>query len=83
MTHKLKILEDFANAICNGEKTFEIRENDRGYQRGDQIWFAATTKSGLIIEDHAINKHTYQITYVLSGWGIEQGYVALAIKRVK
>lgn len=32
--HDIKILPDFAEDILNGDKTFEIRENDRGYQTG-------------------------------------------------
>ena len=31
--HNLKILNDFAEAVLMGDKTFEIRENDRGYQK--------------------------------------------------
>ena len=27
--HNLKILNDFADAVVIGDKTFEIRENDR------------------------------------------------------
>ena len=37
--HKLRIKEEFANAIITGEKNFEIRKNDRGFQRGDFIEF--------------------------------------------
>lgn len=30
--HELKIRGDFADAVLEGRKTFEIRENDRGFQ---------------------------------------------------
>ena len=38
-THKLKILENFADDVYIGNKNFEIRKNDRGYQKGDTIKF--------------------------------------------
>ena len=37
--HDLKILNDFADSVVAGDKTFEIRENDRGFQKGDFIKF--------------------------------------------
>lgn len=43
--HNLKILNDFADAVAMGDKTFEIRENDRGYQKGDYIKFLAIEKT--------------------------------------
>lgn len=82
-THELKILEDFADTVYSGEKTFEIRENDRGYQKGDHIKFTALDSHFKMVMDHAINNCEYAITYVLSNWGLKEGYVALAIKRIK
>ena len=37
-THKLKILESFADDVCIGNKNFEIRKNDRGYQKDMRIY---------------------------------------------
>lgn len=31
MTHDLKIQKQFADAVLDGRKTFEVRSNDRGY----------------------------------------------------
>lgn len=33
MVHYLKILNDFAEAVLLEDKKFEIRENDRGFQK--------------------------------------------------
>lgn len=33
MIHELKILKSFADAIISGDKTFEVRHNDRGFQK--------------------------------------------------
>ncbi len=37
-THRLKIQEQYADAVLNGTKTFEIRKNDRGYEVGDMAY---------------------------------------------
>jgi hypothetical protein len=31
MVHTIKIKESFADAVYEGRKNFEVRENDRGY----------------------------------------------------
>lgn len=80
--HELKIQEEFADAVYVGDKTFELRYNDRGYQKGDLIKFQA-------IDDcksrtyHPINNLLYEITYVINGWGLKEEYVALAFREVK
>ncbi len=37
MKHELKILPKYYEAILDGSKTFEIRHNDREFQRGDKV----------------------------------------------
>lgn len=77
--HHIKIQQEFADAIISGEKTFEIRMNDRGYQKGDLIRFQVV--DGYFPNTfHLLNDKVYEITYVLSGWGLREGYVGLAIK---
>lgn len=78
MTHELRIEKPFADAIVSGDKNFEIRENDRGFQKGDLINFTCVDRYTSI--SHQINEETYKITYVLSGWGLENGFVALGIQ---
>ena len=34
MTHELKTLPKYFDAIVVGEKTFEVRRDDRGFQKG-------------------------------------------------
>jgi ASC-1-like (ASCH) protein len=36
MTHHLKLREEFWDAVINCEKTFEVRYNDRAFQKGDK-----------------------------------------------
>ena len=81
-THELKLKIDFCDAVLSGEKTFEIRENDRGFQKGDKIKFIPVDKY-LIPTFHDLEGKEFEITYVLSGWGLDENYVVLAIKEQK
>ena len=82
--HEVKIYESYAYAVLSGEKTFEIRDNDRGYQKGDHLRFEVKDDRGLHgILTHGLNDKEYEITYVHSGLGMKEGYVALAIQKVE
>lgn len=37
-THELKILPQYFEAVLSGEKTFEVRYNDRDFQVGHFLW---------------------------------------------
>lgn len=37
MLHEIKIDRPYFASVLYGEKTFEIRYNDRGYQKGDEV----------------------------------------------
>ncbi len=80
MTHKLKLHKEYADAVLSGEKSFEIRFNDRGYQKGDYIQFNVI--DGIYEVNHKLNDKTFVITYVLHGWGLQENWCALAIKEV-
>ena len=79
MKHKLKIKEQFADAIMDGRKRFEVRENDRGFNAGDEVEFQCVNDI-LIRINHPINGKAWRISYVLSGWGIETGHVVFGIE---
>ena len=78
-THNIKLNWNFTKAVRDGEKTFEIRKNDRGYQKGDRVIFQAVNDAGLTVAD-PINRETYEITYLLHGWGLQDGYCVFGIK---
>lgn len=80
MTHTIKIYEDYIEPILKGDKNFEVRENDRGYQKGDLLKFEPEA-FGDLADDIAAK--TYEITYVHSGLGLEKGYVVFGIKEVQ
>ena len=80
-THEIKLNIEFCDAVLSGDKPFEVRENDRGYQKGDRIKFIPC--AGIFgYPSHDIEKKEFEITYVLSGWGIKENYVVLGIKEV-
>lgn len=37
MVHELKIWPQYYGCVADGTKTFEVRENDRGFQPGDEV----------------------------------------------
>lgn len=84
-THRLKIHEQYADAVLNGTKTFEVRKNDRGYEVGDKIVFNVVANGGISTEAaarHPLNGATYRIDYILDDFeGLAQKYVALAISK--
>ena len=79
MTHKIKILKSYADAILDHRKTFEVRENDRGYNAGDKIRFRVI-EDGSDDANHELNEKEYTITYVHSGLGLMNGYVVFGIR---
>lgn len=78
--HKLKLNLKFCDEVFYGEKSFEIRQNDRGFQTGDKIIFIPVDENGMEHTHLPLSKKIYKITYILSGWDLKNGYVALAIK---
>lgn len=84
--HKLKCWPTYWDAIANGEKKFDVRRDDRGFQKGDTVILQKfDPKKGMNgdyvrhISDnrpHEINK---RIKYILTGgqFGIQPGYVVL------
>ena len=84
-THRLKIHEQYANAVLNGTKTFEVHKNDRGYKVGDKIVFDVVTNEGYSVGEaarHPLNGAAYRIDYILDDFeGLAQKYVAMAISK--
>lgn len=80
--HELKIKEDYFNAILKGDKTFELRKNDKNYQVSDLIHFIKT--DGLEYSS-GYSKYVYKITYILKDvpeYGLDKDYCILGIKKI-
>lgn len=85
-THKLKTIGHYFDAVARGEKTFEVRRNDRAFQTGDVLVLKKLTNDGKFYvftqgpgsDVVSIRK---RITYLLQGgqFGIESGYCVLGL----
>ena len=82
MIHEIKIDKTFVRPILDGDKTFEIRLNDRGYQRHDRVCFKVNEKGNGAYQSEIrkLENSVYVITYVINGWGLENGYVVFGIR---
>lgn len=75
MTHELKTINPFFEQVWRGNKTFEVRKNDRDFQVGDELllkeYFQETDTYGRALE--------ILVSYVLYGgqYGIEEGFCVL------
>ena len=75
-THELKIMPEYFEAIVKGEKTFEVRYNDRNFAKGDI----------LLLREHDGKEYLgrtikAEVTYLLNNPAYcKEGYVIMAIK---
>lgn len=79
MTHELKTWPDFYRVVESGEKTFEIRLNDRDFHVGDTLWLREYTAKTKVYSGRSCRR---VVTYLLAGeWpGLAPGYVVMAIR---
>lgn len=78
--HELKIWPEFFQPVLSGEKSFEIRENDRGYKVGDRLWLREWEGQ---TNGYSGQSCKVDVTYILTGLGLLPGWVALGIKLVQ
>lgn len=79
MNHDLKCVDPFFGQVYDGEKTLEMRINDRNFQKGDTLSLRRWASSSYTAPYDPI---TCLVTNVLTGerWGIKDGWAALSIK---
>ena len=86
MEHKLKTLPPYWDAVNAGLKNFEVRRDDRGFQKGDVVilekhdgYRFEMDGAGFSAKPKSIRK---VISYVLTGgqFGIDPGYVILGLQ---
>lgn len=88
--HELKCWPVYFDAIRRGEKNFEVRRDDRGFQKGDVLKLCRTRENDhYTIEYHGIGMEPAyiirkRIAYILTGGqlGIEAGYVVMALEDI-
>jgi uncharacterized protein DUF3850 len=78
MIHELKTWPLFFKRVLTGQKNFELRKDDRGFEIGDTL--------NLKEWDPITNEYTgrtvlRRVTYILRGgeFGLEPGYVIMSI----
>ena len=77
--HKLKTWPEYFEPIETGEKTFEVRFNDRNFKVGDRLdlqeWIPKTKR-------YTGRWAVRYVTYILPGgsMGIEEGNVIMGLK---
>lgn len=77
-THKLKTWPEYFSAIAQGQKSFELRFNDRNFQLGDILELKEWHPSQKKYTGRTMLK---RVTYILEGFkGIESDYVIMSIK---
>lgn len=84
--HELKTEHPYFEAVLRGDKTFEVRRNDRDFQTGDTLSLVEIPQPPPLAgsacwypEPRRINA---TITYILHGpkYGIEAGFCVLGIR---
>lgn len=86
MIHTLKTLPSYWDAVERGEKNFEVRKDDRGFQKGDTLRLVKLRR-GLAAEwteNLDVKPLERRIAYILTGgqFGIEPGYVVMGLERL-
>lgn len=83
MEHELKIEKVYFDKIVEGEKTCEVRLNDRDFQKWDVIKFLVIASHGTITDTFNRDHREWEITHVLNWpeW-LKENYVVLSIKEL-
>ena len=79
MHHNLKLRIEYADAVLDGSKCFEIRENDRGFQKGDTVKYQTVDREGNHVP-HPVEDQQYEITYVLPSFHVTDGWVVFGTR---
>lgn len=79
--HTLKILPEFFAPILSGEKAFEIRKNDRNYQKDDVLILCEYDDVDEVYTGRAI---CVKVTYLLNGgrFGLNEDHVIMSILKI-
>ena len=83
-THRLKTVGTAWDAINTGEKTFEVRRNDRFFQKGDVVELVRLDDRGFY--DTGLDRQEkvirMRIGWMLQGgqFGIEPGYCVFSLE---
>lgn len=85
MKHELKTDPFVFEAVYEGEKTYEIRFNDRGFALGDKLVLKETVYSGDEMKRGSPLEFTGRelfktVSHILTGYGLKEGWCILSFK---
>jgi len=78
-THKLKTHSEYWHEVARGNKSFEIRKDDRGFEVGDTLKLYEVNSETL---NHVGGIITTKVIYILrneSQFGLQPGYCILGL----
>jgi ASC-1-like (ASCH) protein len=84
--HSLKTIDIYFDAVERGEKTFEVRKNDRAFQTGDTLVLMRYENTPIGVRPTVPFRNiSKRITYLLQGgqFGLEPGYCVLGLGEPK
>lgn len=79
MIHELKTWNEYFEEVVTGNKTFEVRKNDRAFKKGDTLILKEWDN---FRETFTGRKLARTVTYVFEGgsFGLAKGFVVMAIQ---
>lgn len=84
VVHVLKTAATAWDAVANGKKRFEVRKNDRFFQRGDTVRLRklAPAGSGVLYAQPEPEPLEFSIGWILQGpqYGLESGYIVFQLE---
>lgn len=75
--HELKILPKYYDAVCCGDKRFEIRKNDRNYRCGDILRLKEW--NGKEYTGEEIDVLVRYVYHGIGEYGLARGYCIMSI----
>ena len=84
--HELKTVPAYFEPLLRGEKTFEVRRDDRGFQKGDTLWLREFTPNARTPQQQYSGRWVLAtVDWILTGgqMGVEPGYVVMSITAKK
>jgi len=83
IVHRVKIEPRYIERLLSGQKTFEIRKNDRDYQVGDRLSMYPYYPSGTFIHHDTERRNVEADIVYMSTAYQQEGYCVLGIELVQ
>lgn len=82
MIHELKTWIKYFQLMANGEKSFELRKNDRDFKAGDELLLREYDKDTKKYTGNILHR---KITFVLQGkeaeaFGLKEGFCIMGLE---